>query len=164
MDIRDLSIGDFVQARMVKWDYKDLDITPPMRVVRIDKDCVRLGFSLDDLEFEVFVDDLQPIPITAEILEKNGFVDNGKGQHYLKCGNGITVRVGHSPLFHDGCWLVATDKEVGETISTTCVLFNAKHIHEIQRVMRLENVGRERAMDIGKSLPRLYLTAWQISS
>lgn len=73
MDIRDLSIGDFVQARMVKWDYEDLDITPPMRVVRIDKDCVRLGFSLDDLEFEVFVDDLQPIPITAEVLEKNGF-------------------------------------------------------------------------------------------
>ena len=68
-----LSVGDWFQARMVKWDYDDLDITPPMKIVKIEKDCVRLGFSLDDLEFEVFVDDLQPIPITAEVLEKSGF-------------------------------------------------------------------------------------------
>ena len=143
ISVSDLSIGDWVQARMVKWDYDDLDITPPMKIVKIEKDCVRLGFSLDDLEFEVFVDDLQPIPITAEVLEKNGFVDNGVGQHYLKCGNGVTVRVGRSPLFHDGCWLVATDKQVDETITTTCVLFNAKQLHELQRAMRLAKVGKE---------------------
>lgn len=143
MDVKDLSIGDWVQAKMTKWDYEDLDITPSMKVVKIEKDCVRLGFSLDDLEFEVFVDDLQPIPITTEVLEKTGFVKNGVGQHYLKCGNGITARVGRSPLFHDGCWLVATDKQVDETISTTCVLFNAKHIHELQRVLRLAKVDKE---------------------
>ena len=71
--VEGISIGDWFQARMVKWDYDDLDITPPMKIVKIEKDCVRLGFSLDDLEFEVFVDDLQPIPITAEMLEKSGF-------------------------------------------------------------------------------------------
>lgn len=136
-----MSIGDFVQARMVKWDYEDLDITPPMRVAEISSDEVML--QLGSVKYYAFVDDLQPIPITQEILEKNGFVDNGVGQHYLKCGNGITVRVGRSPLFHDDCWLVVTDKELGETITSTCVLFNAKHIHEIQRVMRLGNVGKE---------------------
>ena len=71
--VEGISIGDWFQAKMVKWDYEDLDITPPMKIVKIEKDCVRLGFSLDDLEFEVFVDDLQPIPITAEVLEKSGF-------------------------------------------------------------------------------------------
>jgi len=141
MDIRDLSIGDWVRARMAKWDYDDLDITPPMRIAEISSDEVML--QLGSVKHYAFVDDLQPIPITAEVLEKNGFVDNGKGQHFLKCGDGVTVRVGISPLFHDGCWLVATDKEVGETITTTCVLFNAKHVHEIQRAMRLAKVGKE---------------------
>lgn len=136
MDIRDLSICDWVQDANGKYaqilgieDWSD-GYMLNIRINRVNVGCVLASSA-------------HPIPITQEILEKNGFVDNGKGQYYLKCGNGITVRVGRSPLFHDGCWLVATDKEVGETITTTCVLFNAKHIHEIQRAMRLGNVGKE---------------------
>lgn len=142
MDIQDLSIGDWVRVKMCRWDYDDPD-TLDAKVLSIEGNSVGVGYDDCGIVMSAFVEDLQPIPITAEVLEKNGFVDNGKGQHYLKCGNGITVRVGRSPLFHDGCWLVATDKEVGETISTTCVLFNAKHIHEIQRVMRLAKVEKE---------------------
>ena len=141
ISVSDLSVGDWFQARMVKWDYEDLDITPPMRIADISSDEVML--QLGSVKHYAFVEDLQPIPITAEVLEKNGFVDNGVGQHYLKCGNGVTVRVGRSPLFHDGCWLVATDKQVDETITTTCVLFNAKQLHELQRAMRLAKVGKE---------------------
>lgn len=136
MDIRDLSIGDWVL------DGND----NPAQILAIENwsDGYVLNVRIKDIGIGVVViTRVRPIPITQEILEKNGFVDNGKGQHYLKCGNGITVRVGRSPLFHDGCWLVATDKEVVETITTTCVLFNAKHIHEIQRAMRLGNVGKE---------------------
>lgn len=93
-----------------------------------------------------YIDYLEPIPITPEILEANGFVYNGVGQHYLKCGNGITVRVGRNPLSHDDCWLVATDKQVDETISTTCVLFDARHIHQLQHALRLAGVDREIVM------------------
>lgn len=136
MRIEDLSVGDWVL------DGND----NPAQILAIENwsDGHVLNVRIKDIGIgEVLITRVRPIPITQEILEKNGFVDNGKGQHYLKCGNGITVRVGRSPLFHDDCWLVATDKEVGETITTTCVLFNAKHIHEIQRVMRLGNVGKE---------------------
>ena len=136
ISVSDLSIGDWVL------DGND----NPAQILAIENwsDGHVLNVRIKDIGIgEVLITRVRPIPITQEILEKNGFVDNGKGQHYLKCGNGITVRVGRSPLFHDGCWLVATDKEVGETITTTCVLFNAKHIHEIQRVMQLGKVGKE---------------------
>lgn len=138
MDIRDLSIGDWVRNPTTGSNYK---ITATFLTPMGEMLTAQVGG--EGYETRCFSENIEPIPLTPEILEKNGFVDNGKGQHYLKCGNGITVRVGRSPLFHDGCWLVVTDKEVGETITTTCVLFNAKHIHEIQRAMRLGNVGKE---------------------
>lgn len=56
---------------MCKWEYEDLDITPPMRVAEISSDEVML--QLGSVKHYAFVDDLQPIPITAEVLEKNGF-------------------------------------------------------------------------------------------
>ena len=117
IDIRDLSIGDWFQARMVKWDYEDLDITPPMKIVKIEKDCVRLGFSLDDLEFEVFVDDLQPIPITAEVLEKNGL-------HYAEFG--LTIK----PKSNELCASIGTSIEIN-------------YIHELQHILRLTKTDKE---------------------
>lgn len=138
MIVNNLSIGDWVCAK--KFDRE----TPAMKVVSLGESWVHLEIDPEQGDpFEFEPSDIVGIPITSEVLEKNGFVDNGVGQHYLKCGNGITVRVGRSPLFHDGCWLVATDKQVDETISTTCVLFNARHIHELQRALRLAKVGKE---------------------
>lgn len=145
--IEDLSVGDWVCAEQLCGVNNEPRLTPPMKVVGLGDGADGWVNLMIDPEqgdpFEFEPSEIRGIPITAEVLKKNGFVDNGKGQHYLKCVNGITVRVGHSPLFHDGCWLVVTDKEVGEAITTTCVLFNAKHIHEIQRAMRLGNVGKE---------------------
>lgn len=129
-----LSVGDWFQARMVKWDYEDLDITPPMRVVRIEKDCVRLGFSLDDLEFEVFVDDLQPIPITAEVLEKNGFVKNGEFNEW-------NIGTWETPYL-----LGVSLERPAITIKwngSSVFIDQAKYVHQLQHALRLANVGKE---------------------
>ena len=130
--VEGISIGDWFQARMVKWDYDDLDITPPMKIVKIEKDCVRLGFSLDDLEFEVFVDDLQPIPITAEVLEENGFTrdrwskkiwryedEESEVVYYIE-GNKVEVTT-------DDC-----------KINLVCT-----SVAELQHALRLAKVGKE---------------------
>ena len=69
--VEGISIGDWFQARMVKLDYEDLDITPPMRIAEISSDEVMLQLGI--VKHYAFVEDLQPIPITAEVLEKNGF-------------------------------------------------------------------------------------------
>ena len=127
-----LSVGDWFQARMVKWDYDDLDITPPMKIVKIEKDCVRLGFSLDDLEFEVFVDDLQPIPITAEVLEKNGW---WKIPYSDKI---YTIEGDNYSLVYYIEGNVADFRRESDRCSITC-----NYIHELQRALRLVKVEKE---------------------
>lgn len=144
INIRDLSIGDWVCAEQLCGVHSEPRLAPPMKVVGLGESWVNLEIDPEQGDpFEFEPSEIRGVPITTEVLEKNGFVDNGVGQHYLKCGNGVTVRVGRSPLFHDGCWLVATDKQVDETITTTCVLFNAKQLHELQRAMRLAKAGKE---------------------
>jgi hypothetical protein len=137
ISVSDLSVGDWVQAKMTKWDYEDLDITPSMKVVKIEKDCVRLGFSLDDLEFEVFVEDLQPIPITVEVLEKNGleYVDDDNDAVIFLCCDMFWARL----CVGDTFWQVGIHSED----RLDAVVCNVKHIHELQHALRLASVGKE---------------------
>lgn len=132
--IEDVSIGDWFQARMVKWDYEDLDITPSMKVVKIEKDCVRLGFSLDDLEFEVFVEDLQPIPITAEVLEKNGWSEFSDYHNSWKLDIASDIRVWMFKNSHDWTFQVMS-WGLGHNHSVAKAYI--KDIHELQHALRL---------------------------
>lgn len=72
ISVSNLSVGDWVRARMVKWDYEDPD-TLDAKVLSIEGDSVGIGYDNSGIVMSAFVDDLQPIPITAEVLEKSGF-------------------------------------------------------------------------------------------
>lgn len=79
MKIEELSIGDWVCAKLAKWESDDADKTPPLRVKRIDG-IERHNLYVDlfnpatnTIEHTAFVEDLIPIPLTPEVLEKNGF-------------------------------------------------------------------------------------------
>lgn len=72
IDIRDLSIGDYVRVKMCKWDYDDPD-TFDAKVLSIEGNSVGVGYDNGGILMSAFVEDLQPIPITAEVLEKSGF-------------------------------------------------------------------------------------------
>ena len=111
ISISDLSVGDWVCAKMAKWDYDDIDITPPMQVVRIDDKEVVL--SLRWVEHCAFVDDLRPIEITNEVLEKNGLSDAEFG-------------------------LVVNPKSAKFGVS-----IGVKYIHELQHLLRLAKIGKE---------------------
>lgn len=113
--IEDVSIGDWFQARMVKWDYEDLDITPPMRVAEISSDEIML--QLGSVKHYGFVEDLQPIPITAEVLEKSGL-------HYAEFG--LVVK----PKSNELCASIGTSIEI-------------QYIHELQHALRLARVDKE---------------------
>lgn len=113
--VEGISIGDWFQARMVKLDYSDLGITPPMRVAEISSDEVML--QLGSVKHYAFVDDLQPIPITAEVLEKNGLHD---------AEFGLVVK----PKSNEPCASIGTSIEI-------------KYIHELQHALRLAKVGKE---------------------
>lgn len=111
----DISVGDWVQARMVKWDYEDLDITPPMRIAEISSDEVML--QLGSVKHYAFVDDLQPIPITAEVLEKNGL-------HYAEFG------------------LVVKPKS-NELCASMGISIGIQYIHELQHILRFMKTDKE---------------------
>lgn len=113
--VEGISIGDWFQAKMVKWNYEDLDITPPMRVAEISSDEVML--QLGSVKHYAFVDDLQPIPITAEVLEKNGL-------HEAEFG--LVVK----PKSNELCATVGTSIEI-------------KYIHELQHFLRLMKTDKE---------------------
>lgn len=117
ISVSDLSVGDWVQARMIKWNYEDLGITPPMRVAEISGDEDEVMLQLGNVTHYALVDDLQPIPITAEILEKNGL-------DYAEFG--LVVK----PKFNKLCASVGASIEI-------------EYVHELQHVLRLVRTNKE---------------------
>lgn len=115
ISVSDLSVGDWFQARIVKWDYDDSDITPPMRIAEISSDEVML--QLGSVKHYAFVEDLQPIPITTEVLEKNEL--------------------------HDAEFGLAVKPKSNELCASMGISIKIKHIHELQHALRLAKVGKE---------------------
>jgi hypothetical protein len=135
ISVSDLSIGDWVQAKMTKWYDEDLDITPPMKVAEISSDEVIL--QLGSVKHYAFVDDLQPIHITAEVLENNGleYVDDGNDAVIFLCCDMFWARL----CVGDAFWQVGIHSED----RLDAVVCDVKHIHELQHALRLAKVGKE---------------------
>lgn len=72
ISVSDLSVGDYVRVKMCKWDYDDPD-TLDAKVLSIQGNSVGVGYDNSGIVMSAFAEDLHPIPITAEVLEKSGF-------------------------------------------------------------------------------------------
>lgn len=136
IDIQDLSIGDYVRVKMCKCDYDDLDITPPMRVAEISSNEVILQLGSD--KYYAFVDDLQPIPITIEVLERNRLEQNSNCLDYRFIIDNIYCSISKGIK----CWYVNI-YDISNPPNTPIFKAHIIHIHELQRVLRLAKVGKE---------------------
>ena len=116
ISISDLSIGDYVRVKMCKWDYDDPD-TLVAKVLSIEGNSVGVGYDECGIVMSAFVDDLQPIPITAEVLEKSGLPDAEFGLVIKPKGDKLCASVG--------------------------VSIEIKYVHELQHALRLAKVGKE---------------------
>ena len=130
ISVSDLSVGDWLQARMVRWNYEDLDITPPMRVAEISSDEVIL--QLGSVKHYAFVEDLQPIPITAEVLEKSGFTHDKWSKKIWRYEDEESEVV----YYIEGSRLEITTNDCKMNI--TC-----KGIAEIQHALRLTKTDKQ---------------------
>lgn len=73
MKVNELSVGDWVQVRSVALRGEER-LSPPMRVSAIGEDWVNTMIDHEQGDpFEDDIKDIRPIPLTAGILEKNGF-------------------------------------------------------------------------------------------
>ena len=136
ISISDLSIGDWVRVRMCKWDYDDPD-TLDAKVLSIEGNSVGVGYDECGIVMSAFVDDLQSIPITAKVLEKNGleYVDDDNDAVIFLCCDMFWARL----CVGDTFWQVGIHSED----RLDAVVCDVKHIHELQHALRLAKVGKD---------------------
>ena len=118
MKANELMIGDWVRCTDPK----------PFRIEQIDG--VEEQVYGDD-GFFVDTGDLRPIPLTAEILEKNGFDMDGYVVHFKEDE-------------HYMLEMVFEDDELRWTINCDeYTIMNFEYVHELQHALRLCGVEKE---------------------
>ena len=131
IDIRDLSVGDYVRVKMCKWDYDDPD-TLDAKVLSIEGNSVGVGYDNSVIVMSAFVEDLQPIPITAEVLEKSGFTHDKwskKIWRYEDEESEVVYYIESSRL---------------EITNDVCKMYiTCKSVAELQHALRLAKVEKE---------------------
>lgn len=154
MRIKELSIGDWVVAKLAKWGYDSLEETEPMRIVCIDNSEPKQAFAdligAGMVKHSALVDDLLPIPLTPEILEKNGFV---KITEDMVWAEHISPKLAEIPTWglkigkYPVPYLVAKRRDNNHfkitTTNTELFKFNVGHVHKLQHVLRLAGIDKE---------------------
>ena len=82
---------------------------------------------------DVFVEDLQPIELTEEILKKNGFLVDSNGIFYLK----ENLKFGLKKDIDYGYWFINRADNYKEYICT------CDFVHELQHLLKLCKIEKE---------------------
>ena len=133
LKISDLSVGDWVEI-----DHEDFGWRPAQINVCGD---IGIGAYFKDIdpeeEYDCVLSQARPIPITAEILEKNGFESTTKP-------NVFTLTHGELQLYVskelDGWYMSFVN-----FMERLCILqvIRKSYIHELQHALRLAGVDKE---------------------
>jgi hypothetical protein len=130
IDINDLSIGDYVMFNGEVLKVEEISKKGWIHLEDIDTD-TRVRMTSDYI-----IKNLEPIPLTTEIFEKNGFkkVD----YDYLKPNvmfesKDCRVRITDVTNSGDGYWNVHIDNEDFETVGACDV----KYVHQFQQLLQL---------------------------
>lgn len=125
MEITELMIGDLLF-------YMDGDTLVPVVVRKINGEdnvvCLRQS---NGHKFNTMIDFLRPIPLTPEILEKNGFKPM-TGLWYLQTEERRPIQI----VFKD-------NDVITLSINCTPVPINLKHFHQLQNALRLFGIKKE---------------------
>ena len=124
MKVQELMIGDWVQVQDVNtqeiYFCQITKLDPPFIYFNSELDCVGLSY-----------DCIFPIPITPEILEKNGFIRFGTD--YILEGRHFGLENPSTPSnYLDNYWLRVSIKAV-----------RIKFVHELQHALRLCGIEKE---------------------
>lgn len=150
LKISDLSVGDWVNLRLWKCDYDDPE-TLDAKVLSIEGNSVGVGYDNSGIVMSAFVEDLQPIPITAEALEKNGFmrcsVEFNIYEYSTLLGKMLrTTQVHLNAPQHISVFVHDTTIERGyyhrEKISVS-IRKDKAYIHDLQHALRLAGLDKE---------------------
>lgn len=134
LKISDLSVGDWVKVK--KCAYFPLDkpnnfISNYAKVTEIEDENCTIWLKTNVGEFCASLKNIEPIPITAEILEKNGFENSGNyWTAYHDYGDYVEI-------FNDG------DKWYLSVNSVEYILCPLHWVHQIQHLLRVWGIDKE---------------------
>lgn len=136
LKISDLSVGDWVEWKVYDESYDIL-------VTQITDTLIR-GVH-DGIEYGMLLKQISPIPITPEILEKNGFEEHCSGIYRYEWiwqgeSSGITLC-----SFDEELWFVNLFFKEGKDIMCNIPTFS---VHQLQHILRLAGVEKEIVMQI----------------
>lgn len=139
MKVEDLMIGDWVCL-------KDKNLPIEKRYFKIKYLAISAGVSWVNQEtnapiglrdgkslIPVFRDEVYPIPLTPEILEKNGFVYADLPFENFYEGYGLRIYGGNFADGHSNWYIIC-----GINVS-----MNVTHVHELQHALRLCKIDKE---------------------
>ncbi len=134
----DFMIGDWVMVN-------DIEHTHPLQVAEIFKKCGAYYTTLywdgmpDNVNPETLaadVDKVFPIPLTPEILEKNGFEWTTRKSHMVSCIGTVRMIWG----FYKVCLSISDNSNDGECQISS---LKCKFVHELQHALRLCGIEKE---------------------
>lgn len=133
MKISDLSIGDWVGVRCgTKINAFKVE------EIRFNNFIHKYVAILNNKAYGLPTNELHPIPITAEILEKNGFVeknyDNGKMWDWW-CDNVLVRKYADEDIYR---FIVVLN-----SMHYTTTMVVGKHTHQLQHALRLAGIDKE---------------------
>lgn len=123
LKINDLSVGDWVLNRQG---------VPTKVQVIVSEGNMRCGEDAKpEHSVHIWVSDVEPIPITPEILEKNGFSHNGNKWY--------TPELFTLERWSKG-WSIVIACSCGDYVCEVCTI---KYVHQLQHALRLAGVEKE---------------------
>ena len=125
LKISDLSVGDWVRCRGRNGRIERLDVIRHDERIR-----VAVESDLGTMYQFVGIEDIDPIPITAEILEANGIHRTYEDDKY-------TIFRG------DGLWAVKYSDGDWELSTPPVCRVDIRYIHDLQHAIRLAGLDRE---------------------
>ena len=122
MKTNELMIGDYVQVPELIDKVEEYEAYCKVQQLRIA--------DLDVVEFKgLNYDEIQPIPLTPEILEKNGWEKRPTGYVFYTDGKRYDNSLWY--IFGSNTFVVNTAK------------FQIKYVHQFQHVLKLLNIDKE---------------------
>ena len=133
MNSQELMLGDLIRFSSEPYNFEEALHGKPVRVEGLrDEDGAIKVYERDTYYWSEDEDDFEPIPLTAEILEKNGW--NLHGVCYINNSVGLGLRPGT-----DGCYTA----EVGAYEYGNAPVVDIQYVHELQHILRLFGVKKE---------------------
>lgn len=133
LKISELSVGDWVRDTFDEQNVRVLAIHGETEWVKVEISRDSIGTCC--------VRHFSPIPITAEILEKNGWRKGQRGEfyHYLRLDKTSTLYVHAST----NGWRVEITYDAAGILRTTHLMPDVVSIHQLQHALRLAGVDKE---------------------